>query len=264
MATEDRWIRRFGSRAAPRTRLICFPHMGGSAGFFGPLAARLRPDVEVLAVQYPGRLDRRDEPALDTIERLADGVCAALRSTPPERLEPFGLFGHSMGALVAYEVARRLEDHSGPVPTALIVSGKPAPHCAQTMTDHPAIPRDLDRVQPGQVDIGQVATGLRGLAGTDHQVLDDPDLLEALLPVLRADIMALRSYVPPSAPPLCAPIAAFVGDRDATVDLAEAQAWQEFTTGGFELHVLPGDHFYLAEAPTALCGRLAEILAASA
>src|SRR6059058_3650797 len=105
------WLRRFGPVLDSGVRLICFPHAGGSASAYVPLARALAPEVEVLAVQYPGRQDRRHEPPIEDVNRLADLAADVL---PTDSARPYALFGHSMGALVAYETALRLSQDERP------------------------------------------------------------------------------------------------------------------------------------------------------
>src|SRR5580693_3664644 len=116
-----RWVRHFHPSATAVSRLICFPHAGGSASYYFPVSAALSPNIEVLAVQYPGRQDRRNEKNLEDIGELAD---RAFEAVVPWSKGPVALFGHSMGAIVAFEVARRLERNAGISLLALIVSGR--------------------------------------------------------------------------------------------------------------------------------------------
>lgn len=251
---DNLWIRCFNTLAAPKIRLVCFPHLGGSASFFVPIAAALGRGIELHAVQYPGRQDRRTETPLRDIGALADGVFDALR----DRFDgPVAFFGHSMGALVAYEVAQRMEERTGDALATLVVSGRRAPSCTRPEAVRTTAHEDLR-----EEDIYGAVAELRELRATDDLVLNDDEVLYSILPALHADYLATESYVDTSAPPLSCPIAVFVGDRDPHVGLDEAQAWSEHTTGGFELHVFPGDHFYLTDIPAAAVGRLSEVLGA--
>jgi surfactin synthase thioesterase subunit len=226
----DPWIRRFYPGPADGPRLVCFPHAGGSASFFHPLSARLAAFTETLAVQYPGRQDRRSERPM-AIPELADGVVEALK---PWIDRPLALFGHSMGALVAYEVARRLEDRSDVRPAVLFVSGRRAPSLRHPETAHR---RD---------DAGLLAE-LRRLSGTHESLLGDEELLRIILPALRADYAALDAYRYTSEKPLGCPVSVLVGDADPVTSVADARLWERQTTGRCELRVFPGGHFYLVE-----------------
>nr|BAQ21958.1 putative type II thioesterase [Streptomyces versipellis] len=225
-------------------RLVCFPHAGGSASYFFSLSRTLGPDVEVLAVQYPGRQDRRREPVIDTIAELADRAHGALGG----RLDvPFAFFGHSMGAVVAYEVARRIQRESGTGPTHLFASARRAP----------------SRHRDGDVhlrhDEGLLAE-LRELGGTDERFLADPEVREAILGVTRGDYQAIETYSWTPGPPLTCAVTALVGDSDPHTSVDEADAWSEHTTGPFALRVFDGGHFYFGADPSGVTGAVSEAL----
>ena len=235
---DQTWLRRYRDAPHARHRLICLPHAGGSATFYHPVARALGPDVDVLAVQYPGRQDRRGEPFTETVTELADQVVAALATVPGL---PLTFFGHSMGALVAFEVARRLET---PV-TGLFVSGRGAPSNTYSEDVH-LLP-----------DAGLLAE-LRKLDGTDARMFDDPDVVDMIMPVLRNDYRAVETYSYTPGPPLSCPVHAMVGDRDPKAGQAEAKGWAEHTTGEFTITEYAGGHFYLTNHLPAI---LAEITA---
>ncbi|SEE11239.1 Surfactin synthase thioesterase subunit [Streptomyces misionensis] len=224
------WVRRFHPRPDARVRLVCLPHAGGSASFYFPVSRSTPDDIEVLCVQYPGRQDRRDEPLLDSVPALADRVCEALL---PWTDRPLALFGHSMGASLAYEIARRLERERGITLAALFASGRRAPSVHREETVHL---RDDD---------GLVAE-MRGLSGTDPQLLGDEEVLRMILPAIRADYRAAETYAWVPGPPLSCPVTCLVGDDDPKVTVPEAAAWSEHTEGPFTLEVFPGGHFFLA------------------
>ncbi|MFG2091955.1 thioesterase II family protein [Streptomyces sp. NPDC048612] len=225
------WIRRFNPRDDAGFRLACLPHAGGSAPFYFPMANALPEDVDVLAVQYPGRQDRRTEPAVTDLQTLADRVATALE---PWTDRPLALFGHSMGATLAFEVARRLESRNGTVPAALFASGRRAPSRHRHETVHL---RDDD---------GIIAE-LKQLSGTNPQVLGDEELLRMVLPAIRADYRAAETYTYEPCAPLHCPVVGLTGDDDPKVTLDEVRAWGEHTEGPFDFQVFPGGHFYLAD-----------------
>ncbi|WAL62952.1 alpha/beta fold hydrolase [Amycolatopsis cynarae] len=238
-------LRRFG--AAPShgtTTLLCFPHAGGSASFFAPLADALAPDVTVLAAQYPGRQDRLAEPCLDAIGPLSDLMYRATRAVPPQ---PLVLFGHSMGAIVAFEVARRLELDGGPRPVRLIVSARGAP--GRTRGGQPSWNNDNALLEE-----------MRSLGGTDVGVLDDPDLTELVLPAMRADVKAHEEYRPVPGATVSVPITALLGEEDPTTSVEDVREWDQHTRSGFDLHLFPGGHFYLSPPPHAVVAALTEIV----
>jgi len=240
-----RWIRSFATGGSGAMRLVCFPHAGGSASYFFPYARAFGPDVDVLPLQYPGRQDRRREGFIDNIAELADRISVALLSDVPA---PFAFFGHSMGAVLAFEVARRLRDRSAVEPVALFLSGRRAPDRRRTDDDVHRRP-----------DEGLLAE-LRRVAGTDPRVLADPELRAALLPVTRNDYRAIETYRYEPGPPLDVPITVLIGDADPTSTVAEAAGWQAYTTAAFDLRVFPGGHFYLDSARAAVAGTITESL----
>ncbi|MFD3417448.1 thioesterase II family protein [Streptomyces decoyicus] len=232
LADDGLWCRRFHPAPDAGRRLVCFPHAGGSASFYHPVSAALSPGVDVIAVQYPGRQDRRKEPAIDDIGLLADRIAEALEAWSDR---PLTFFGHSMGALVAFEVARRLE-RNGHSPLRLFASGRRAPSAYRDEQVHR---RDDD---------GIVAE-LRALSGTDSRVLDDEEMLRMVLPALRSDYKAVETYRSEPAAVVRCPVTVLVGDDDPKTSLDEARSWETHTTGDFALRVFPGGHFYLADRP---------------
>ncbi|MFI5528213.1 thioesterase II family protein [Kitasatospora sp. NPDC051853] len=240
----DLWIRRFHAAPGARVRLVCLPHAGGSASFYFPASRALAPQVDVLAVQYPGRQDRHTEPPVDDLDTLAGRICAALL---PYTDLPLALFGHSMGALLAFEVARRLETH-GVRLVQLMVSGRRPPCLPEWGRTH---------LLPDE----QLLDDLRALDGTSAQLLGDEELMRMLLPTLRADYRAVETHRHRIGPPLGCPITVLTGDRDPKVTPLEACRWSEHTTEGFDLRVYPGGHFYLSEQLPAVLETITERLA---
>jgi pyochelin biosynthesis protein PchC len=224
----DAWIRRFHPGPDGVPRLVCFPHAGGSASFFYPVSQALGPGVEVLALQYPGRQERRKEEPLREIHALADVLTDVLR---PWTDRPFAFFGHSMGAILAYEVALRLGQEDT-APVVLFASGRRAPSTHRVETVH-------------QRDDDGVVRELKKLAGTEAALLADEELLRMILPAIRADYTAIETYAPRPGQRLSCPVQVLIGDSDPAVTLAEAQQWEDHTTGPLELRSFTGGHFYL-------------------
>lgn len=240
----DLWIRRFHPAPEADTRLVCLPHAGGSASFYFPVSRALSPGLEVLAVQYPGRQDRRTERCLDSIAELADAVAAALL---PWTDKPLAFFGHSMGATLAFEVALRLEQR-GIVASAVFASGRRAPS------------RDREEWVHLEDDAGLIRE-IGALGGSEAQVLQDEELIRTVLPAIRADYKAVETYRYQPGPPLSCPIYALVGDSDPKASIDEAQAWERHTTGEFELRTYPGGHFYLIEQASSVIATIVEKMA---
>ncbi|MEH6375601.1 thioesterase domain-containing protein [Streptomyces sp. KLMMK] len=234
-ADDGLWIRRFHPRTDSLVRLVCLPHAGGSAGFYRPLSRAMPGTVDVLSVQYPGRQDRRTEPLVDSVPALADQVFAALL---PWTDRPLALFGHGMGASLAFEVARRLERDRDTVPATLFVSGHRAPSAPRRDTAHP---RDAD--------------------GTDARPPGDEEVLRMILPSTRAaDYHAAETYTWQPGPPLRSPVTCLVGDGDPKLTAEEATAWSGHTDGAFTLKAFAGGHFFLTQHSREIARLMAEQL----
>ncbi len=226
------WIRNFHPAPAARVRLVCFPHAGGAASYYFPLSRALSPEFDVYAVQYPGRQDRYREPFVESIDELADQVRAELGAVPAG---PVAFFGHSMGAVLAFEVARRLEREGGRAPVLVFASGSRAPSRYGDEREH-----------KGDSDLIEV---MRDLGGTDPRVLDDADMLAAFLPAFRNDYRALQAYHRAPDIGIDTPIVVMTATDDVKTSLADAEAWHEHTTAGAAVHTFTGGHFYLEKQP---------------
>jgi surfactin synthase thioesterase subunit len=235
--TAGRWLRRFHPAPQAKVRLVCCPHAGGAASAYFPASAGLGPDIEVLAVQYPGRQDRMREPLLDTAQELADGVVEALRAVgedaTADAVPRLAFFGHSLGASVAYEAARRVEAAGG-APAVLFASGRRSPSTPHAGRNHLLGDDEL-------VDM------VAALGGSDPRVFEHEELVRAILPSLRSDYKAADTYSWVPGPRLRCPVHVLVGDQDSRVTEGHAAAWAELTDGGCEVHRFPGGHFYLNE-----------------
>ncbi|WP_378741113.1 thioesterase II family protein [Nocardia brasiliensis] len=238
------WIRRFHPSLDAESRLVCLPHAGGSASFFLPVSQALAPHCEVLAVQYPGRQDRRTEKCIENVPELADAVTEQLLTWTDR---PLALFGHSLGAILAFEVAGRLED-KGVALTALFASGRRAPSRHRHETVH-----TLN-------DDGLIAE-LKALNGTNHKLLADDEILRMALPAIRSDYTAVETYrYIEGTAPLRTPIQAHIGLDDPKVTSDEARDWARHTHGGFSLRTYPGGHFYLASQAEPLIEAIREVV----
>ncbi|MFF1902939.1 thioesterase II family protein [Kitasatospora sp. NPDC058218] len=238
------WLRRFHPAPDSPVRLVCFPHAGGSAGFYRPVATRFSPGVDVIALQYPGRQDRRREPCVGDIGTLADLITDQLL-TLDER--PTVLFGHSMGAVLAFETAWRLEQQGAHAPKAVIASGRRGPSTTRTETVH-------------RLGDDGILAEIRLLDGTQAQLLGDDEILRMALPALRADYRAIETYRCPPDRRLRCPLTVLTGQDDPRTSLAEARAWQHHSTGPFRLRVFPGGHFFLTDRQTAVNDEIAREL----
>ena len=247
-AVENVWLRRYSEVPDPAHRLVCFPHAGGSAAVYLPFARRLARDgIEVHAVQYPGRHDRRQEPFVETIGDLVEGVLPELSRLQADGV-PVALFGHSMGATTAYETARRLATTAGAAPLAhLFVSGRSGPTLSRRETLHLLDDRDL-------------TDHMRVLQGTDPSVFADEELVRMVLPVLRGDYRVIGGYTHTPGPAVDIPVTVLTGDADPNVRPAGIRAWREVAVDEPAVHTFPGGHFYLQDEQEAVCRTIARAL----
>ncbi|MEU4405137.1 alpha/beta fold hydrolase [Streptosporangium sp. NPDC023963] len=238
------WLRCPFPRPGATTRLFCFAHAGGSATAYRAWSELLPASVELHATQLPGRADRFNEPSPDDMDTLADEVTGSMLPLLDRR---FALFGHSMGATLAYEVTRRLETR-GIAPARLFVSGARAPHD----------PRDRPPIS--EYDDDRLVAELAKLGGTEVEILSHRAMREIVLPYVRADFRLVEAYRHRPGPPLHTPISAFVGDADPVVTPAQAKSWETRTSSDFSLTVFPGDHFYLQPQRAPVVERTARTL----
>jgi medium-chain acyl-[acyl-carrier-protein] hydrolase len=243
MATS--WIVRHIPRPQSRVRLICFPHAGGAAWAYQRWVPRLPTDVELCAVELPGHGTRIREPLLEDFDAVFGQMVEALQ---PEFDRPLCLFGHSLGAILAFEVARRLRSGSVEV-VHLFVSGHNAPQNA----------RDVEDVS--QLDDAALTDRLIKLNCSPPAVLHNSELMRLVLPVIRADFAIYSSYAYRDNGPLSCPITTFGGIQDPHTELTGLQAWHHQTTGPFSLRQFMGDHFFVYHAEREILHLLAAELA---
>lgn len=232
-ASPGPWIKNYGARGTPRVRLVCFAHSGGRASFYRDWPPGLPGDCQLWAVQYPGRAERLQEPFVSEMSALATAVTGVLLR---HQDLPLVLFGHSMGASVAYEVARRMAFRAPDVVRHLIVSGRPAPHCQPIVAEG-----DMTHLR----DDEEIIARLKELGGSDPGLLDDPDLRPLVLPAVRNDYRLIENYRAAAGPRLPIPLTALTGEADTDVDPEDVRAWERTGSGGFTFTSFPGGHFYL-------------------
>jgi len=241
MTRLQRWIVVRKRPSAPSFRLFCYPFAGGGASVYRRWHEHLPAEVEVVALQPPGRESRFAEPLVDRLPRviseLADAVAGKLDL-------PFALFGHSLGGLVAFELARELRRRSLAAPRLLIVSGRRAPHLPLSHEPIHSLPHD------------EFIAKLREFEGTPEAVLQHDELLELVLPILRADFAVSETYVYVDEPPLGMPLVSVGGADDADIPVDDVHAWRVTTSAHHESRIFPGGHFYFMDDPGPLLGEV--------
>jgi medium-chain acyl-[acyl-carrier-protein] hydrolase len=239
------WLSYYKPNPQAEIRLFCFPYAGGSALIYRKWAGSLPKNVEICPVQLPGRGTRlRDQPFTRLIP-MVETLAAALL---PYLDRPFAFFGHSMGAAIAFELARHLRQRYLPEPEHLFVSGRNAPQIPRTtpLTYH----------LPDSEFIEEV----RRLNGTPQEVLEHPELMQLMLPLLRTDFAVVQTYIHATGEPLSAPITAFGGLLDHDVRREYLEAWSKQTAARFSLRMFPGDHFFLHTSQALVLKALAQDL----
>ena len=224
------WILFHKPRPQARLRLLCFPYAGGGALVYRDWAASLPDEIDVLPVQLPGRERRLSEAPFTRVGPLVE---VAARQLVPFLDRPYAIFGHSMGALIAYEMAQRLWHHHGLEPAHLLVSARRAPQMTAEPKRYYQLPDD------------ELIETLREMGGTPVEVLDHPELMELMLPLLRADFELNDTYQPIAHPALECPVSAFGGIEDIEVQEEDLALWKEVTNGPFQLRMFSGGHFFL-------------------
>jgi medium-chain acyl-[acyl-carrier-protein] hydrolase len=246
-APTSRWLWRHRQNPSAPSRVFCLPFAGGTSKTYSPLALALGDSTEVCAIEYPGRGTRFGEPLIKSIDALVEAMAPQLL---PWMDRPFALLGYSMGAHVAFELARWLRRHGHRAPTQLLVAASRAPHLVD--------PRPPTYGLPEATFIAE----LRALNGIPAEVLAHPELMKLLVPIARADLEAIQTHRYRDEPPLEVPITAFGGTQDPLASTAEVDAWRAQSTAGFNLHLFNGGHFFLQTAPVPFHAAVAQTLAA--
>lgn len=243
-----RWARPYPARhPAPALRLFCFPYAGAGASVFRDWRLPEDLGVELWAVQPPGRENRRNEPSIRRMPVLvrscADELAPLLEDTP------YAFFGHSMGALVAFELARLRQSRGERLPVHLFLSAHRAPDRPPKRGPVSTLPDDefLER--------------LLEMVGSSRTAVVDLDLLLMLAPMIRADLELCEHYRYRPGPPLATPMTCFAAIDDSEVDVPDVAAWQLYTTGAFRLHTYTGGHTFLRDHAAQLCAEMGAAIA---
>jgi medium-chain acyl-[acyl-carrier-protein] hydrolase len=220
------WLVRRSLDATVRLRLVCVPQAGGSAAVFRDWHLAVAPDVEVVAVQLPGRGERWREPLLMDLESVVDALEFVLGTAVEE---PFALFGHCLGAPIVLELAKRVRRDHGREPLRMFVAGSDAPVPGRPMPTLSGLSDDELRERLVQL-------------GAPRRALEDGELADVILSVVRADCRIGDSYVCPGYEPLTCPIVVFHSTRDPMVSTAGLSSWRRHTIGPVEIHEISGGH----------------------
>ena len=226
-------------------RLICFTHAGGAASIYRDWGSKLPSSIEVHAFQFPGHGHRLSEPLFRRVQPLVEYVAEELR---PHLEGSFAFFGHSMGAIISFELAHLLRRENKPGPSHLFLSGRPSPH----LTAKEAPTFDLPETE--------FIAELRRMQGTPNEVLEHPELMAVLTPILRADLEICQTYEYQPRPPLDCPITAFGGLQDEEVSRQQLEGWRDYTTSSCAVRMFPGNHFFLHSSSSVLLRMIAQDL----
>lgn len=229
------------SSPARRLRLFCFSYAGGSAATFQGWQAALDPAIELCAVQLPGRGARFKEPAFRELAPLVTALSEAIQG---HHTLPFVLFGHSLGALVAFEVARRLQRQGQCMPAHLLVSGCQAPR-------HRSPPKGLSLL-----DDARLIEELKSYEGTPKEILEHRELMDLLLPIIRADFALVDDYRYEPGPALSVPITVLAGKQDRFDRIEQIEGWAEETAHDCQVQWFEGGHFFIQSQRAAVLDRL--------
>lgn len=240
------WVQSLTYNPEASLRLFCFPHAGGKAIDFRMWSDELLKTVELCPVELPGHGRRLKEPLFTRLEPLLKAIAQGLLSHLDK---PFAFFGHSMGALVSFELAHLLRKEYGLEPVHLFVSGRRAPQISNPSPPIHTLPKSA------------FVEELYRLNGIPQVVLDNTELMQLFLPVLQADFTLSENYIYTPEPQLNCPITVLGGLQDQVAKFDDLAAWQEQTTASYQLQMFPGDHFFLHSAQTLVLQFLTDVLA---
>lgn len=230
---------------APRLRLFCFSYAGGNASTYRDWHKLLPADVEVCSIQLPGRGSRFKENAYTTLNSMLDALQSAIQ---PHIGVPYAMFGHSMGAQVAFELARRLRDAGQRQPECLIVSGRRGPQRPPRNKPIHTLPEPEFREE------------IRRLNGTPEEALNNPELMDLVSPILRADCQVVETWEYRPSEPIDVPVLALGGVKDKQVSLDDLEDWRSVTRGPFSLELFSGDHFFINQVTDSLLNTVSQTL----
>ncbi len=240
-----KWFVRYTPQAEPKLRLICFPYAGGGPAIFHQWAALLPANVELVAVRLPGRETRIREKPFTRLTDVVKEVSGILR---PFFRHPFAIFGHSVGALTAYELTQHIRQTTDYQPVHLLLSGHRAAH-------RPPINPPFHHL-----DEATFLERVKNFDGTPAAFFEQKELVELMLPCLRADFEVWETYQYSPHQPLDIPLTIYGSDGDSEAKLADFEAWKQHTTGAFKLHMFNGGHFYFQKDLPAFLNLISQTL----
>ena len=221
----------------PALKLFCFSYAGGNASAYRDWYQHLPDNVQVCAVQLPGRGPRFNESLHTSMESLLDDLQAAIT---PSIDTPYAFFGHSMGAQVAYELTKRFRDNNITLPDCLFVSGRSAPQSASNKKQLHDLPEE------------EFLEEIRRLNGTSDELFENKELMELISPILRADCAVIENCDYEPSEPLDVPVVAFGGSKDDNVNIGDLAAWEAVTNVDFNMRLFSGDHFFIQSSMESL------------
>ena len=245
----NRWLAIPRANPDARIRLLCFPCAGRGASLYRTWSGLLGNDVEVCAIQLPGRENRMDEPPYTRFQDLVSTLVQVLR---PYLDREYAIFGHSLGALIGFEVARLLRETGGPAPIHMFASAQHAPQIPDPLPPIGMLP-----------DAAFLAAVQQRYDGIPHEVLEEPEVVSLLLPMLRADFRVLEDYVYHPGQPLACGITALGGLGDLATSREQLSAWSLQTQGSFRFRMYPGEHFFIQSAEKEVLQSVSSELAAA-
>src|SRR5579875_3755851 len=240
----DKWVVRYRPNEQARLRLFCFPYAGGGASLFRAWLDALPPEVELCGIQLPGRESRLGEPAYTRIVPLVEALAGAI---VPYLDRPFAFYGHSMGALVSFELARQLRRTYDKLPVSMYIAAYRAPQLPNPNIKIHHLPEEMFKVV------------LRAY-GIPEGILQNQELMQAMLPTLRADLELCDNYEYKEELPLVCPFLIFGGQKDVRVNPADLDLWRVHSSAPYRLSILPGSHFFLHSAQDLLLTAIAQDL----
>lgn len=227
------WLPYFKTKTQAGVRLFCLPYAGGGAHTFRQWITALPPFIEVCPIQLPGRGNRLKDPPFTKLPPLVKAISEAIR---PYLDKPFAFFGHSMGAVVGFELSRQLRRAYSLQPVHLFISGS----CA---------PQQLNEERPFyHLPEPDFLKAVRRFNGMPEEIFEESELLQLILPALRADFSVCQTYIYVPEAPLGCPITAFGGSQDHGVSQSCLKAWRSQTKSAFSVKIVPGDHFFINTA----------------